>query len=433
MRSGTDIEREQAKKILPIISRHHFLLCTLMLFNASANEALPIFLDELVPTWLSIVLAVVLVLLCGEIIPAAIFTGPHQIKLAATLSPLVIMLLVLFSPIAYPLALLLDALLGHGEGVTVYNRYEIAAMMQIQHEESQKRADEGAGNTNIQHDEVAIIDGALKFRDIQVHRVMTPVERVFALPIDGRLDFQTMADIFKSGFSRIPIYGAGGLNDICGLLLVKDLIFIDPDDQTPLANFLHVFGRPVQTVWADTPLHEALKMFRQGKGHLAIVQDVKQMPFRDPFYATRGIITLEDIIGEILGEDIADETDHVSRENRDIDFARLITLIGPQGIEDDKKVKLNEAKVIANHLLTTVPQMRELMGPSAGQNTDSRRVIDFVMSCPVFTVDRAAAEPEYLFRRGKVASACILILHGQVSCHPAPSPLDALSLALLVR
>lgn len=195
LRSGTPEEKAQASRILPIISRHHFLLCTLMLFNASANEALPIFLDAVVPSWLSIVLSVTLVLICGEILPGAVFTGPSQIKIASTLTPLTIGLMGLLSPIAYPLSLSLDYFLGTDDGMTVYNRYEIAAMMQIQHEEAQK-GEHRFKIDNIQVDEVNIIDGALKFRDTKVAKVMTPAEKIFTLPITGRLNFKVSSSSF---------------------------------------------------------------------------------------------------------------------------------------------------------------------------------------------------------------------------------------------
>ena len=55
---------------------------------------------------------------------------------------------------------------------------------------------------------------------------------------------QTLSVIFKSGFSRIPVY-AKDQNDVIGLLFTKDLIFIDPDDETPLKNFVQIFGRAV--------------------------------------------------------------------------------------------------------------------------------------------------------------------------------------------
>jgi metal transporter CNNM len=134
-KSGTDEEKVQAKRVLPIIERHHLLLVSLMTWNATANEALPIFLDALVPGWLAIVLSVTIVLFVGEIIPAALLTGPNQLKLASTLVPLVYAVMAIFSPIAYPVSLLLDYILGHDHGLTIYSKTELATMVKIQHEE----------------------------------------------------------------------------------------------------------------------------------------------------------------------------------------------------------------------------------------------------------------------------------------------------------
>jgi metal transporter CNNM len=134
-KSGTPEEKIQAKRVLPIIERHHLLLVSLMTWNATANEALPIFLDALVPGWLAIVLSVTIVLFVGEIIPAALLTGPNQLKLASTLVPLVYVVMVIFSPIAYPISLLLDYLLGDDHGLTLYSKTELATMVKIQHEE----------------------------------------------------------------------------------------------------------------------------------------------------------------------------------------------------------------------------------------------------------------------------------------------------------
>ena len=134
-KTGTEEEKRQAKRVLPIIERHHLLLVSLMTWNASANEALPIFLDALVPGWLAIVLSVTIVLFVGEIIPAALLTGPNQLKLASFLVPVVYVVMAIFSPIAYPISLLLDFLLGSDHGLTVYNKTELATMVKIQHEE----------------------------------------------------------------------------------------------------------------------------------------------------------------------------------------------------------------------------------------------------------------------------------------------------------
>jgi metal transporter CNNM len=111
---GTDAEKKAARTILPLLKNHHYLLCTLLLFNASSNEALPIFLDSLVPSWCAVVISVTLVLICGEVIPTAIFSGPHQLIIASRFTWLIYGLEFLFFPIAYPMSLLLDYARGGG-------------------------------------------------------------------------------------------------------------------------------------------------------------------------------------------------------------------------------------------------------------------------------------------------------------------------------
>lgn len=124
----------------------------------------------------------------GEIIPASILTGPAQLQIAATLTPLVYVVLVIFFPIAYPLSLLLDRIIGHDEGVTMYSRREIVTMMRIQHEEGMRRTNDFRDTMN--HDEVTIIGGALTFRDQIVSNVMTPLHQVFMIHINDRLSYQ---------------------------------------------------------------------------------------------------------------------------------------------------------------------------------------------------------------------------------------------------
>jgi metal transporter CNNM len=73
---------------------------------------------------------------------------------------------------------------------------------------------------------------------------MTPRERVYMLPSEAQLSYRTVHEIFKSGYSRVPVYGASR-DDVLGLLFTKDLIFVDPADETPVRNFMQVFGRHV--------------------------------------------------------------------------------------------------------------------------------------------------------------------------------------------
>ena len=110
--NGTHEEKRQARAILPILKDHHWLLVTLFLFNAMANEALPLFLDDLLPQFASVIIATFMVLIFGEIIPSSVFSGRNQMKLAASLSGVVYVLMALFYPVARPIGLFLDHWLG---------------------------------------------------------------------------------------------------------------------------------------------------------------------------------------------------------------------------------------------------------------------------------------------------------------------------------
>ena len=79
-----------------------------------------------------------------------------------------------------------------------------------------------------------------------------------------------------------------------GLLFVKDLIFVDPEDDTPLRSFIQIFGRGVHLVWPDDSLGDVLAELKKGRSHLALVRDVNNDDeTQDPFYEIKGIITLE--------------------------------------------------------------------------------------------------------------------------------------------
>lgn len=83
-------------------------------------------------------------------------------------------------------------------------------------------------------------------------------------------------------------------DNVIGLLFVKDLIFLDPDDEIPIRSFVQIFGRGVHVVWPDDTLGDVLAELKKGRTHLALVRDVNNTDdSQDPFYEVKGIITLE--------------------------------------------------------------------------------------------------------------------------------------------
>lgn len=165
------------------------------------------------------------------------------------------------------------------------------------------------GINDLDKNEVNIISGALELRKKTVADVMTHIDDAFMLPLDATLDFETVSEIMKSGFSRIPVY-EGDRKNIITLLYIKDLAFVDPDDNTPLKTLCEFYQNPVHFVFEDYTLDVMFNQFKDGTiGHLAFVHRVNNEGDGDPFYETIGLVTLEDVIEELIQAEIVDETD----------------------------------------------------------------------------------------------------------------------------
>jgi metal transporter CNNM len=338
LKAGTEKEIKYAKKLEPILKRHHLLLVTLLLWNALAMEALPLFLDRFVPEFLAILLSVTFVLVFGEVIPQAVIQK-YGLAVGGNLSWVVRLLMVIAFPIAWPVSLVLDCMLGK-DHVTYYKRAELKELVNIhaKHRDGKHKTKEG-GEPILSKDELLVIRGALELKERSVENITTPLSRVFMLSYDRMMDMETCLEILKNGHSRIPIYRGNNRQDIVGLLLVKSLIAFNPEKPTPV-NQLGL--RDIPSVNSSMSLWDLLNMFQIGKSHMAIVkrkktaEEIEQEQLRDlgkqpiimpisPYTSNLtnitgnefpisdeiviGVVTLEDVIEELIQEEIVDETD----------------------------------------------------------------------------------------------------------------------------
>ena len=202
------------------------LLCTLLLGNVAVNALLSITLAAVASSIVGFLMSTALIVVFGEILPQALCSR-HALYIGASTLPVVKLFMVLMSPIAFPLAWALDALLGEDVG-TVHTKREMLQYMKVHLR--QGILDDESGN---------VMRGALEMKEKSVHEVMTPLEDVFMLPESTTLSFKVVREIFEQGFSRVPVF-RGERQHIVGLLFVKDLIFVDPEDETPLARGLEV-------------------------------------------------------------------------------------------------------------------------------------------------------------------------------------------------
>ncbi|CAN1272275.1 DUF21 domain-containing protein At2g14520 [Linum perenne] len=257
-KSGSPHHRKHAEKILPVVRNQHLLLCTLLICNAAAMETLPIFLDGLVTAWGAILISVTLILLFGEIIPQAVCSR-YGLAIGATVAPFVRVLVWICSPVAYPIGKLLDYLLGHGH-VALFRRAELKTLVNLHGNEAGKGGE-------LTHDETTIIAGALELTEKTAGDAMTPISETFAIDINGKLDRDLMNLILEKGHSRVPVYYEQPTN-IIGLVLVKNLLTIHPEDATPVKN---VTVRRIPRVQENLPLYDILNEFQKGHSHMAVV------------------------------------------------------------------------------------------------------------------------------------------------------------------
>jgi putative hemolysin len=145
-------------------------------------------------------------------------------------------------------------------------------------------------------EEKKILEGIVKFGNIDVREIMTP--RVDILGINIQTPFKKLiAHVIESGYSRIPVYNHD-LDNIKGILYIKDLLpFLDKADSFNWQSLM----RPPYYVPETKKINDLLKEFQTSKIHMAVVID--------EYGGTSGIITLEDILEEIVG-DISDESDN---------------------------------------------------------------------------------------------------------------------------
>ncbi|XP_070781151.1 metal transporter CNNM4 [Enoplosus armatus] len=400
---GTDKEKKDARKIEPIRSKGNYLLCSLLLGNVLVNTTLTILLDDLIGSGLGAVVASTIgIVIFGEIVPQALCSR-HGLAVGANTILVTKFFMFLTFPVSFPVSKLLDVLLGQEIG-TVYNREKLVEMLKVTEPYN-----------DLVKEELNMIQGALELRTKTVEDVMTPIANCFMIQADAVLDFNTMSEIMESGYTRIPVYDDERSN-IVDILYVKDLAFVDPDDCTTLKTITKFYNHPVHFVFHDTKLDAMLEEFKKGKSHLAIVQKVNNEGEGDPFYEVLGLVTLEDVIEEIIKSEILDESDLYTdnRHKKKVDPNKNKPDFSAFKHDADSKVKISPQLMLAAHrfLATEV----SLFSPFQITEKVLLRVLrhpDVIQELKFNESDKRSPQ-HFLYLRGKPVDYFVLILQGRV-------------------
>ena len=300
---------KKAEKALRISENYDRLITTILIGNNFVNMAAATISSMLFVNYLmegstetlaaavsSIVITLV-VLTFGEITPKCIAKERAE-RLAMSLAGTLSFLIVVF----YPLSVLFVGL----KKLLTRNSKDESDVPSITEEELIVMIDEIEGEGTIDKYESDLIKSAIEFDDITVGEMFTP--RVDVTSMDIKTTKGKMKEMFRdTGFSRIPVYN-GTIDRIVGVIYSKDFYNLYFESESTKINDII---RPVKFVPTTMKISSLLKELQKSKVHMAVVVD--------QYGGTLGIVTLEDIVEELIGEiwDESDEIVHAVTENPD--------------------------------------------------------------------------------------------------------------------
>lgn len=297
-------EGNSARQTIQLLEQPKMLLATILVANSFINIAIVIttnfivasFIDATINPVVSFLIQVIavtfLLVLFGEVLPK-VYATQNNMRMALFAAPIVKMMTGIFGPISRMLVSstnFIEGRLGNKGNNLTNEDFEQAIELTVGHTATRE--------------EVNIFKGILKFGNITVRQIMRTRMDVTGIPHEIKFP-QVQAIAIEAGYSRMPVY-EGSLDTVKGIINSKD--FLPYSDEE---NFdWHILIRPAYFVHENKMIEDLLKEFQQKRIHFAIVVD--------EFGGTSGIITLEDIMEEIIG-DIKDEFDEDDLNYKKID------------------------------------------------------------------------------------------------------------------
>lgn len=290
---------KRAKLTLELSENYDKLLSTILIGNNIVNitatsVATVLFVKYMgdVGATVSTAVMTVLVLIFGEISPKSLAKESPE-SFAMFSAPILRVMLTILAPLNF-LFMLWKKLLS--------KIFKVKEDRGITEEELITIVEEAAQDGGIDVQEGELIRSAIEFDDIEVVDVLTPRIDIEAVP--DTADEKEVKEVFKrSGYSRLPVY-EGSTDNIIGVINQKD--FYNRDDKKSVKSII----KPVIVTTESTKISKLLKLLQKQKSHMAVVTD--------EYGGTLGIVTMEDIIEELVGE-IWDEHDEIINEFEQIE------------------------------------------------------------------------------------------------------------------
>ena len=288
-----------AARVLAMSEKYDKLLSTILIGNnivniAAASIGTILFTQMLGAergATMSTIVLTIIVLIFGEVTPKSLAKEMPE-KVATAVSPFLVLLMALMTPLTW-LFTQWKKLLGHfvhsGEADTI-TEGELMTMVS-----------EAENDGELTDRESELIRSAIEFDDVEVEEILTP--RVDVVAVEDDIPLEELAQTFaESGYSRLPVYH-GTIDNIIGVVHEKDFYIARLKKATKIDDLVV----PTLYTTGSTQISQLLRTLREQHHHLAVVVD--------EYGGTEGIITLEDILEELVGE-IWDEHDEVTEDFR---------------------------------------------------------------------------------------------------------------------
>jgi len=317
---------ERPKKLLAtlLVANNFINIGVVILFSVIGQSLFASIASPLIKFVLDVIFVTFLILLFGEVLPK-VYANRNNLKFAMLIITPISILDKLLSPVSLPM-----------RALTIYLQEKLGKQKSNFSVDQLSQALELTSSTETSSEEQKILEGIVSFGNTDTKQVMSPRIDIFALEAEETFA-EILPKIVDKGFSRIPVY-RDNIDQIEGVLFVKDIIpYIDEENFDWKTLIRQPFFVP-----ENKKLDNLLKDFQSMKSHLAIVVD--------EYGGTSGLVSLEDIIEEIVG-DISDEFD-----DENINYSQI----------DDKNF-LFEGKIYLKDFYRIVAVDEDLFEESKGE------------------------------------------------------------------
>ena len=299
LKSRAEDGDSSAARVLAMAEQYDKLLSTILIGNnivniAAASIGTILFTQMLGAergATVSTIVLTIIVLIFGEVTPKSLAKEMPE-KVATAVSPFLALLMALMTPLTWLFTQwkkLLGRFVHSGEADTI-TEGELMTMVS-----------EAENDGELTDRESELIRSAIEFDDVEVEEILTP--RVDVVAVEDDIPLEELAQTFaESGYSRLPVYH-GTIDNIIGVVHEKDFYIARLKKATKIDDLVV----PTLYTTGSTQISQLLRTLREQHHHLAVVVD--------EYGGTEGIITLEDILEELVGE-IWDEHDEVTEDFR---------------------------------------------------------------------------------------------------------------------